>query len=292
MGFSPVDAHAAFLNSVPENGFAAQTATEPLLSQAGQKESTRPSTHPPERERRRNADRDTDSDRAARPQPTRIDSRSQPPNPSQTHPQSKPPLDITAEKLSSRASEIGRGLFSKANALWKEGKERAVKMYEERAATANAANGAPGMRDHAGGEMGPLTQGSRPPRAKITITPTLPNSFISKEHREAALRERGLLPPSPRKDFSEQEREADEYLGCVPSPVSMNFHGSSEAERLKASWLAMNRASESSDSERGPPGSPYLQRTRSHSSSVPSPDADILRRSGEGKANLSPAGRI
>jgi hypothetical protein len=31
----------------------------------------------------------------------------------------------------SRASEIGRGLFSKANALWKEGKERSVKMYGE-----------------------------------------------------------------------------------------------------------------------------------------------------------------
>jgi hypothetical protein len=61
---------------------------------------------------------------------------------------------------------IGRGLFRKVNAFWKEGKERAVKMYEERAAVADAANGAPTsdgrprwMRDcdHAGGEIGPLT---------------------------------------------------------------------------------------------------------------------------------------
>ena len=60
-------------------------------------------------------------------------------------------------------------------------------MYEERAAAANTANSAPGMRDHAGGEMGLLTQGPRSPRAKIAITPMLPNSFISKDHRGAAL---------------------------------------------------------------------------------------------------------
>ena len=162
-------------------------------------------------------------------------------------------------------------------------------MYEERAAAANAA---PGMRDHAGGEMGPLTQGPRSPRAKIAVTPTLPNSFISKEHREAALRERGLLPPSPRKDFSEQEREADDSLGSVPSPVSMTFHGSTEAERLKASWLAANRTSESSDSKCGPPAPSYLQGTRSLSSSVPSPDTNVLGPSGEGKMDLPPAGRL
>jgi hypothetical protein len=78
---------------------------------------------------------------------------------------------------------------------------RAVEMYEERAATANAANGAPGMRDHTGGEIGPLTQGPRSPRAKISVTPILPNSFISEEHQETALRERRLHPP--RNYFSE-----------------------------------------------------------------------------------------
>jgi hypothetical protein len=69
--------------------------------------------------------------------------------------------------MTSRASAIGRGMFSKAIALWNEGNERAVEMYEERAAAANAANGAPAscgrpkwMRDgnHTGGEMGPLAQ--------------------------------------------------------------------------------------------------------------------------------------
>jgi hypothetical protein len=136
------------------------------------------------------------------------------------------------------------------------------------------------------GDLGPPTQGPRP---TIAVSPTLPNSFISKEHREAALRERGLLPP--RKDLSEQERERDARLGCVPSPVGITFHGSTEAEQLKASWLAVNRTSESSDSECGPPAPPSLQGTRPPSSSVPPPDANVLRRSGEGKTDLPPAGR-
>ena len=68
----------------------------------------------------------------------------------------------------------------------------------------------------------------------IATTLTLPNSLISKEHREATLRKRGLDPP--REDFSEQERETGERHGCVPSPVSMTFHGSTEAERFKAGW--------------------------------------------------------
>ncbi|KAF8554467.1 hypothetical protein OG21DRAFT_1064914 [Imleria badia] len=135
-------------------------------------------------------------------------------------------------------------------------------------------------------DMGP-TQGPRSPRATIAVSPTLPNGFVSKHHREAALRERGLLPP--RKDLSEQEREADKRLACVPSPVGLTFDGSTEAERLKASWLATNRTSESSDSECGPPAPPSLQRTRTSSSSAR--DANSLRRSCEGKTDLPPAGR-
>jgi hypothetical protein len=63
----------------------------------------------------------------------------------------------------------------------------------------------------------------------------------------------------------------------------MTFHGSIKAERLKASRLAVNRTSESSDSECGPPALPDFQGTKSTSSSVPSSDTDVLRRLGEGK---------
>lgn len=133
----------------------------------------------------------------------------------------------------------------------------------------------------------------RPPplhRATAPASSSLPNSFISKEHREAALRERGLLPP--RKDLSEQERDADKRLDSVPLPPAMTSGGSTEAEQLKASWLAMNRISESSDSDCGPPTPPYLGTgPQSMPSSAPPPDANVLRRSVEDNADLPSAGR-
>ncbi|KAF8428425.1 hypothetical protein L210DRAFT_3564346, partial [Boletus edulis BED1] len=144
MGFAPVDARAALVNTMAENGFDVQAATELLLSQAGQEGSARLSPHPPDPQRRRNGDRGRDRDQVTR-RPPRTDSHVQSPNPPPIHPQSQLQPDVTAEKLLSQATEIGRGMFSKANALWKEGKERAVKIYEERSATAatNATNGAP-----------------------------------------------------------------------------------------------------------------------------------------------------
>lgn len=161
MGFSPADARAALANTVTESGFDVQTAAELLLSQAAQEGSVQPSPQPPERERRRNGNRDRDRDRAGHPSPPTRTDFTQPPKPSQPHLQSQPQLDVTAEKLLSQASEIGRGMFSKANALWKEGKERAVKMYEERSGTTStagstsASDGRPRWmrdRDPAGGE--------------------------------------------------------------------------------------------------------------------------------------------
>jgi len=142
-------------------------------------------------------------------------------------------------------------------------------------------------------KSGPDASRSRPstrdPRLPTPAqhTPTLPNSFVSKHHREAALRERGLLPP--RKDLSEQERERDARIGSCPSPASLTFDGSSEAERLKASWLAVNRDSESSESDHLH-ASPYLQPTRAGPKSMPTlptSEADN-RRSSEG---VSAAGR-
>ncbi|KAF9243384.1 hypothetical protein BU15DRAFT_72065 [Melanogaster broomeanus] len=98
-----------------------------------------------------------------------------------------------------------------------------------------------------------------PPRIALPVSPTLPNSFISKECREAALRERGLLPP--RKDLSQQEREADERLGCVSMPPDAATDSFSEAERLKEIWYAMNPSSDSSASDCGPTAPPHLECT-------------------------------
>lgn len=44
-------------------------------------------------------------------------------------------LQERADKLISQASEIGLSVFSRANAFWKEGKERVQKVYEERASS-------------------------------------------------------------------------------------------------------------------------------------------------------------
>ncbi|KAF8838781.1 hypothetical protein BDN67DRAFT_982275 [Paxillus ammoniavirescens] len=145
MGFSPQDARAALSSTKTETGFDVQTAAELLLSQgsgASEQRSRRPS--PDLRER----DRETRSrtQGTTRSPPTRSDPQSQlsTPGSSQSHSQApaqtqgQSQIDITADKLLSQASEIGRGMFSKANALWKEGRERAAKIYEERAAAAAA----------------------------------------------------------------------------------------------------------------------------------------------------------
>lgn len=46
-------------------------------------------------------------------------------------------LQEKADQLLAQASVIGASMFSRANALWKEGKEKAMKVYEERATPTN-----------------------------------------------------------------------------------------------------------------------------------------------------------
>ncbi|EPT00866.1 hypothetical protein FOMPIDRAFT_1121692 [Fomitopsis schrenkii] len=68
-------------------------------------------------------------------------------------------LQEQADKLLAQASEIGLTMFNRANAFWKEGKEKALKAYEERAATSRQAtpptkNGRPKwMLDNPEGEI-------------------------------------------------------------------------------------------------------------------------------------------
>lgn len=86
----------------------------------------------------------------------------------------------------------------------------------------------------------------RSPRVALPRSPTLPNSFASRENREAALRERGLLPPM--KDLSEQEREADERLAPIPAPDKYQS-GFSAASKIKEEWMSTNRSSETRASD-------------------------------------------
>ncbi|KAF9234152.1 hypothetical protein BU15DRAFT_90081 [Melanogaster broomeanus] len=118
MGFSPQDARSALSSTKTENGFNIQAAAELLLSQGGGRK------------------RDIERQRDRRPR-TQGRTRQTP-----MHSDSQPQMTTNGpSRLISQASEIGRGVFSKANALWKEGRERAVKMYEEKAATVASGSG-------------------------------------------------------------------------------------------------------------------------------------------------------
>ncbi|KAF8843781.1 hypothetical protein BDN67DRAFT_117540 [Paxillus ammoniavirescens] len=133
----------------------------------------------------------------------------------------------------------------------------------------------------------------RSPRVALPVSPSLPNGFVSKESREAALRERGLLPSH--KDLSEQERAADERLDCAPLPSGAAADGFSEAEQFKEEWLALNRTSDSALI-----ALPHLENIVTSSKStleLPSLSSSTCsspvgsRRSSEGKAEFSLAGR-
>ncbi|KAG2145362.1 uncharacterized protein EDB93DRAFT_518468 [Suillus bovinus] len=95
--------------------------------------------------------------------------------------------------------------------------------------------------------LGHSSRPPRSPRVALAHSPTLPNSFVSRENREAALRERGLLPPM--KDLSEQEREADERLAPVPAPDKNRQGGFSAASKIKEEWMSANRSPETRASD-------------------------------------------
>ena len=83
--------------------------------------------------------------------------------------------------------------------------------------------------------------------------PPLANAFTSPEHRQAALRERGLLPsvPHPYKDshgymvpLSEQEKYLDDRFAVVPEAgprSSGDEDEETEAKRIREAWMKKNQ---------------------------------------------------
>lgn len=215
-----MDARAALANTVTENDFDVQAAAELLLSQMGQDAST-PPPHPPKRERCRDRASNGERVRAAHPSPpTRTDPHTQS-STSQTQPQ----LDMTAEKLLSQASEIGRGMFSKANALWKEGKEKAVKMYEERAAVASATTGTTAsdgrprwMRDH--DRVPSERQRPEQTNGRNAVEAGFRDDEDKGQDREQSRREREQRHPTRRPPQSESERERKVDLFGTVAPAT------------------------------------------------------------------------
>lgn len=94
---------------------------------------------------------------------------------------------------------------------------------------------------------------SLPTGSRLAPIPSGPNAF-SKENREAALRERGLLPPlRPNKDLSAQELEQDR---AIPIVLPTDPHNPTQADTLSAAdlikkeWEEKNRSLESTQLQR------------------------------------------
>ncbi|KAJ8585113.1 hypothetical protein M405DRAFT_844740, partial [Rhizopogon salebrosus TDB-379] len=125
MGFSPQQARIAL--AATDTGLDVQVALETLLSNGAGDTSTPPPSS-------------LDRDYEARPPPRR------PPNQrvNSTRDRELPrgagreiqqpqELNVQAEKIIAQASEIGINVLNRANAFWKESKEKAQRIYEERA---------------------------------------------------------------------------------------------------------------------------------------------------------------
>ncbi|EJD01067.1 uncharacterized protein FOMMEDRAFT_169260 [Fomitiporia mediterranea MF3/22] len=141
MGFSPEQARLALAST--DTGLDVQQALDTLLSNGvGSDFSDEP---PPERPRRGLADYREEDDRweehGEEDSPPRrrvarqTASSSVPPSRAQKQANlASGDIQAQADKLLAQASEIGLNMFNRANALWKDGKEKVQKAYEERAA--------------------------------------------------------------------------------------------------------------------------------------------------------------
>ncbi|KAL1944085.1 hypothetical protein VTO73DRAFT_3270 [Trametes versicolor] len=152
MGFSIQQARVAL--AATDTGLDVQAALETLLSNGAGSSSPAPEQ---QQEARRRPQREAGHDRyyesdeeapparqaprtAPRPSPQAQRSvRERPPREGDASADSQQKLQEQADKLLAQASEVGINLFNRANAFWKEGKERAQRVYEERVAGAAAA---------------------------------------------------------------------------------------------------------------------------------------------------------
>lgn len=137
MGFTPQQARIAL--AATDSGVDVQSALDTLLSNGA----AEPETPAPPR-RRYDDDDEPPIPMRRRPQPDsrRTSGREEPPSNAQS-----PNLQEQADRILASATEIGAGLFSKANAFWNQGKERVQRVYEERAASAGASSAGGETRD-------------------------------------------------------------------------------------------------------------------------------------------------
>lgn len=88
------------------------------------------------------------------------------------------------------------------------------------------------------------TSPNRSSTIRAKAAPPLTNDFTSKENREAALRERGLIA-TPKKDLSQLEQDLDQkYAKVSPIPGDQTTKDGQQtaAEKIRQEWKAKNQA--------------------------------------------------
>ena len=129
MGFGPVEARNAL--AATDTGINVEAALEMLLAEREASGPSRTSPALPERRRAPQRPQQSQDDEPRPPLPRR---RTDPAITRGDTPSEGPSnIQGQADKILAQASEIGLNVFSKANALWSQGKERVQKVYEERA---------------------------------------------------------------------------------------------------------------------------------------------------------------
>ncbi|ESK97759.1 uba ts-n domain protein [Moniliophthora roreri MCA 2997] len=156
------------------------------------------------------------SNRSIREQERERSDASSPPNASGSRNQAPTNISEQADKLFVQASTIGMSLFNRANAAWKDGKERVQKAYEERV----AANNSPPVKDGRPRwmqEQQDEEEAPRPRRERFTDEdgPTATNG-----HEPAPTSRRRPEPQRPqRQQPPQQEQEVDLFLSA-PAPAA------------------------------------------------------------------------
>ncbi|KAI6044735.1 hypothetical protein EDC04DRAFT_2889416 [Pisolithus marmoratus] len=241
MGFAPKISQSALISTRTADGFDVQAALEWLLAH---REASLPSEPDNDRPEVPDYNRDSETVRhMSRGTPTRTTRR--------TTRQAQPNLDnadfpASAERILSQAGEIGRGMFSRANALFKEGKERAMKMYEERA-------GPPSTRTVGGADGRPRWM--RGSSGEGELREDKPQGGFKADNREPELCTSRSLRGSPSNvQFQVPPPVATEDVDLLSSDASQIGHQSYlPTEKLHAE---LTPSASNSTSSRLPPRSP------------------------------------
>ncbi len=130
MGFSVDQARRAL--ETTKGGLDVEAALEVLLAGGGEFGGvSRGRLEDDERDKEREREREAEKRRRRRNGPSR-ETISMEPSGSGSGSGTATPLGIDADKLLIQATELGKGFLGKASGLWSVGKERAMKVYEER----------------------------------------------------------------------------------------------------------------------------------------------------------------